>query len=81
MEMVLSNEFCDLSQMEMDEIDGGVKWNDLGLYLAGAGGASVGMFAGGKVGATVGCIGGPGGSAIGAIVGGAAGIIIYTFWD
>lgn len=81
MEMVLNDGFCELSQMEIEKIDGGISWNDVGLYVSGAGGASIGMYAGAKIGAAAGSIGGPGGAAIGTIVGGAAGIIIYTLWD
>lgn len=81
MDNVMTKGFAELSATEMEEIDGGISWNDVGLYLAGAGGASVGAYAGAKIGGSVGWIGGPAGSMAGTIIGGAAGIIIYSLWD
>lgn len=73
MENVMTNGFVELFANEMEAIDGGVSWNDVGLYIAGAGGASIGM----KIGTPA----GPIGIAAGTIIGGAVGIIIYSLWD
>ena len=65
--------FAPLTFDELMEIDGGISWNDAGLYAAGA--------AGGLIGAKIGQAWGPVGIAVGTILGGVIGIIIYTLWD
>ena len=87
MELALkTGAFETLDKNEMLAVDGGVSWNDVGLYVSGAAGGALGAAAcagiGAKKGGTVGAfLGGPGGAAVGAIVGGAIGIIVYSLWD
>lgn len=87
MEMALNmGSFETLSNHEMMDIDGGISWNDVGLYVSGAAGgtvgaascAGIGAKSGGKIGAF---LGGPGGAAVGIILGGAIGVILYSLWD
>lgn len=74
--------FEPISDQELLFIDGGVSWNDVGLYIAGAAGGAIGAYAGARVGAAFGTACAPGvGTVIGTIVGGAAGVIIYSLWD
>lgn len=81
MDMTNESVFYEFQNDELLGIDGGVSWNDVGLFIAGAAGTAIGGAAGAKWGAAVGSVGGPGGAIIGGIVGGAAGIILYTLWD
>ena len=87
MEMAMKmGAFEALDNREMMEVDGGISWNDVGLYVSGAAGGLLGAAAcagiGAKKGGAVGAfLGGPGGAAVGAIVGGAIGIIVYSLWD
>lgn len=75
--------FEQLDNREMMGVDGGISWNDIGLYVAGAAGAAIGVYvAGAKFGAAVGTAANPGiGTVVGGIVGGAIGVAIYTLWD
>ena len=63
----------DLNLNELENIDGGIDWNGIGL------GAS--MTSGGILGAKIGAVGGGLGMAIGTIVGGVAGGIVYSIAD
>lgn len=63
---------------ELQEVNGGVDWNSIGMSLAAGGGGAIGA----KIGASAGFLGGgPVGSAAGGIIGGAVGTAVYTLWD
>ena len=70
------NGFENLSELEMIEVDGGIKWNDVGL--------AVSAFAGGCIGAQIGTAvtgGNPVGTVVGGIAGTATAIVIYTAFE
>lgn len=71
-----------LSADEMLAVDGGISWNDVGLYVSGAAGGYLGAKAGAALGAKIGTVCAPGvGTVAGTIIGGAIGIAIYSWWD
>lgn len=75
------NSFEELSPDELFSFNGGVSWNDVGLYVTGTAGGAIGAKGGSVWGAKIGMLGGPAGSVAGAIIGGATGIILYTMFD
>lgn len=71
-----------ISSDEMLAVDGGISWNDVGLYVSGAAGGCLGAKAGAALGAKIGTACAPGvGTVAGTIIGGAVGIIVYSLWD
>lgn len=71
-----------ISSDEMLAVDGGISWNDVGLYVSGAAGGYLGAKAGAALGAKIGTVCAPGvGTVAGTIIGGALGIIVYSMWD
>lgn len=68
------NGFCEISQFELEQIDGGVDWDSVGNAIACGSGAAIG----GKVGAAIGTSVAP---VVGTIIGGAVGVVIYTLFD
>ncbi len=75
MEYVLSNGFCEMSENEMEAVDGGFDFID---FVGGVASGSAGSYVGKKVGAAVGgAVGGPIGAVVGGILGVAAFEIVY----
>lgn len=78
MEMVLNNNFCELTFDEMNLVDGGVDWYSIGMGLS----MTAGGFIGGAIGSTVGpagtVAGVKAGTVAGTLIGGAVGGIIYS---
>lgn len=67
MKLVLNNGFCEMTQNEVMEIDGGVDWYSIGM--------GVSMTAGGFIGGAIGSCVGP---AARTIIGSAIGGVIYS---
>ena len=74
MDLVLSNDFSQLSAMDEMLVEGGVDWDAVGLTVASGAGAYIGAQVGVAVGTT---IAGP----VGTIAGAAVGAVIYTLLD
>ncbi len=78
MELVLNNRFCEMTQNEVMEIDGGVDWYSIGMGVF----MTAGGFIGGAIGSCVGSAGTIGGVKVGTvagtIIGSAIGGVIYS---
>ncbi|MCR4567521.1 MAG: hypothetical protein K5769_05690 [Pseudobutyrivibrio sp.] len=74
MDLVLSNDFSQLSASDEMLVEGGVDWDGVGMTVSGG----AGMYIGAKVGAE---IGGAVGGVAGGLAGAAIGAIIYSAFD
>ena len=69
--------FLELNNEQMLDIDGGIDWNSIGMGTS----MTAGWYLRVKIGSSIGLITGPGGTVAGALIGGAIGGIIYSLWD
>ena len=68
------NGFYEISQVEWEQIDGGIDWDSVGNAVVCGSGAAIGAKVGAAVGTTVAPV-------VGTIIGGAIGVAVYTLFD